>query len=275
MINTQKTRPHYATERVARKLQDLAGVLDATLSESVPDRAGSAKPLDLEVVGSLRRAYRTPAWARATAHDADLLCVLPGKDQPDPLYERLRDRIGDPAQAGTPLFIGTPTSAFRIEGGLRPGFKTVTITCDLEASTLGVGPAWKSAGTLEMRIHRYTPGAEGNRGWVQMIWTGPEGDDHHPSWSEMMLSRWKRRTGGRTSECFPADHNGRRVPVPTETEAFRLVGLDWIAPSARTSHLARELMGGFGRDFGGHGSPAPVYTAATRWQARQGRQDEP
>lgn len=212
----------------------------------------------LEVVGSIARlAPPGTIWKNAdTVHDVDLLAGLPGEDQDDTLYESLRTLLGDPKAAEkAPLFGSTanPGSAYgTATSGLAPRFKKCVIEMPLPGAPEAIDAGWRLPFTLKIEIHRYTPGALGNKGWVQMIRTGPGAkNDQELGWGEMMLHRWKQRNpGGCSRDAYPCLPDGTRVPVPDEERAFALVGLKWIEPNLRTTVYAKQLANSQRRDGG-------------------------
>lgn len=215
---------------------------------------------NLELVGSLLRqiaADSAVGWKNEdTVHDVDLIAGLPDEGEDDVLYERLRTLLGDPkAAAKNPLFgeVACPPSPFgQATSGLAPRFKKCVIEMPLPGAEAAIEPGWRLPFTLKIEIHRYTPGAKGNRGWVQMIRTGPGAkSDQEIGWGEMMLHRWKQRNpGGCSRDAFPCLPDGSRVPVWDEMRAFALVGLQYIPPHARTTTYAKQLANAQRRDGG-------------------------
>jgi hypothetical protein len=213
----------------------------------------------LEVVGSLVRQE----WGgdidwdkRGPVHDVDLIAGIPDEGQDDVLYDNLRALLGDTKaaeknplfaeQAAPPSPYGTATS------GLAPRFKKCVVEMPLPGDPAQSDLGWSQPFTLKIEIHRYTPGAQGNKGWVQMIRTGPGAkSEEELGWGEMMLWRWKQRNpGGSSVHAYPTFANGTRQPVPDEERAFSLVGLRWIEPRLRTTVLAKQLANAQRRDGG-------------------------
>lgn len=200
----------------------------------------------IEFVGSIRRGL-------PDVHDVDLLAPLPRGDEPDDLYARLAALYGDPkADAKRALFAPTPENEKsggvwgRVAKGLAPGFKMMQIVLPLPGSSpeQNKPEGWSAPFDLKIEIHRYTPGPQGNKGWIQMIRTGPgAGKDGEIGWGEMMLIRWKQRhEGAKSQDGWPVYRDGTRHPVPTELEAFKACGFDEvIPPHARTLVWAKQL----------------------------------
>lgn len=203
----------------------------ARAQELEPELAHELDP-GIEYVGSLRRGA-------TDVHDVDLLAPLPVTGQ-DELYTRLAALYGDKkvdAKAG--IFAKEPENKKeggvwgRVEKGLAEGFKCFTLIMPLPGrANHPDGPGWQEPFDLKVEIHRYTPGPGGNKGWIQMIKTGPGGKtDQEIGWGEMMLIRWKQRNeGGRSYEGYPCRGNGERVAVPDEETAFRLCGFEGVVP---------------------------------------------
>lgn len=259
------TAPHAITlERIpaqrayanARRLARALGCMCHMASPTCDNRLDPRTLL--EVVGSLARIGKPcNDWRdENTVHDVDLLAGLPGEDQDDTLYESLRTLLGDrKAAEKAPLFDSTanPGSAYgTATSGLAPRFKKCVIEMPLPGAPDAIDAGWRLPFTLKIEIHRYTPGALGNKGWVQMIRTGPGAkSENELGWGEMMLHRWKHRNpGGCSRDAYPCLPDGTRVPVPDEERAFALVGLKWIEPKLRTTVYAKQLAGSQRRDGG-------------------------
>jgi hypothetical protein len=260
------TTPTATLERIPALRADtntrrLARALGCAIDLATPTCDNRQDPrTHLEIVGSLLRLTPTQGrvvWTDAmTVHDVDLIAGLPGEAEDDVLYENLRALLGDPkAAAKNPLFgaVACPPSPYgQATSGLAPRFKKCVIEMPLPGAPEAIEPGWRLPFTLKIEIHRYTPGALGNKGWVQMIRTGPGAkSDQEIGWGEMMLHRWKQRNpGGCSRDAFPIRPDGTRVPVPDEERAFALVGLRHIEPTARTTVFAKQLANAQRRDGG-------------------------
>lgn len=227
-------RAHKALAKLAAKLGlHIAQPGACDCGELGPDRVG--------IVGSLRRGA-------SHVRDIDLLAPIPETGQDDLIHQRVAELFGDQKAAEkNPLYatVAAPGSEWgRVLSGLSPGFKKLTLELQLRGDTHNPDPTWSTPYALKIEIHRYTPGPKGNRGWIEMIRTGPGGGPEEVGFGEMMLIRWKQRTpGGRSQDGWPVFDNGDRHPVPDEEAAFRAVGLRWIAPEHRTLALAKTLAG--------------------------------
>lgn len=165
-----------------------------------------------QFVGSIRRG------ARAVG-DVDLLLPLPLEGEPDDLHGQMASRI-EPRDGRPALFAGATTQAAPIARevlGMSAGFKLCRLELRLTREPVAV---------IRVDLHRYTPGESGNRGWKQLIHTGPE------AFAKKAVSRWAALSGESADGGFPM-RDGRPVPVPTEAEAFRLLEWKFIPPENR------------------------------------------
>ena len=80
---------------------------------------------------------------------------------------------------------------------------------------------------INVDIFRYDPGPMGNKGWIELIRTGP-GD-----FSKRAVTRWTQLTMGHSEGGYPRYRDGVAIPVPTEEEAFKLLRWPWIEPWER------------------------------------------
>lgn len=191
--------------RVARQLV-------ATLTNSI----------SLEVVGSVRRESETVG-------DLEFIAPLPADEANDTLYLDLAKRFyldGAPPIETGGLFSAPVERESKIgepRRGLNPGFKYAGVTLRLKVPA----PA-----EMAIEFYRYTPGPTGNRGWIQLIRTGPA------EFSHRMVMRWQALRGDReragSADGFPLDINGHPIAVPDENAAFALLRLPFIEPKDRT-----------------------------------------
>lgn len=172
------------------------------------------------MVGSIRRkAY--------SVKDIDILCAMPRGDT-DPLYDAIcRHFIQAPTshkQAGS-LF-DAPASALsgeilgKVVRGCKRGFRN----CSVEIHPVAVN------GGIKMEFWRFDAGQQGNRGWIELIRTGPW------EFAKMAVTRWNRISGGKAGEPhvrYPCLRDGSRVPVPDEATAFKLLDWPYIEPENR------------------------------------------
>lgn len=171
------------------------------------------------LVGSIRR--------RAfSVKDIDVLCAMPRGDS-DPLYEAIcRHFIQAPApyKQGGSLF-DAPASALEgpILGKVVRGCKRQFRNCCVEINPVGV------SGPVKIEFWRYDAGPHGNRGWIELIRTGPW------EFAKAAVSRWNRVSGGVAGDPhvgYPC-LRGERVPVPDEATAFKLLDWPYIEPENR------------------------------------------
>lgn len=176
---------------------------------------------DCAIVGSIRRE-------RADIGDIDLLAPLPetfADDGKDPLYDTIGTSLGllkDDAGLFAGSRVPKPALTRRVIKGFNPGFKSLSLVI--------VG---KSGREVPVNVERYVPGKDGNRGWKEVMRTGPE------EFGVALLEQWKavQRTLGTATpgsiDGFFADREGVRQPTPTEAHAFHLARCLWIAPRVR------------------------------------------
>ncbi len=238
---TTPTLERIPAGRALRTVKALCRKLDIELAQTDGQGCGLLGPTRVGIVGSLRRGC-------PTVHDVDLLAPLPEPGRPDVLYEAVRALFGDKkAAAANPLFgtVAAPGSAWgEVQSGLSEAFKKLTLLVPLPGDAASPDPGWWQPFSLKIEVHRYTPGPLGNRGWIEMIRTGPGGKDDQIGFGEMMLIRWKRRNpGGRSIDGWPCYQDGSRHPVADEAAAFRATGLNWVPPHERTLAYAKLLAG--------------------------------
>lgn len=166
------------------------------------------------IVGSVRRDC-------PDVGDLEFTAPLPSGDA-DPLFDRISATL-IPTE-GLGLFDGADPEPSRI-GWANRGFKS-----GFAAASLTV--KHRIIGEIAVEVYRYTPGDEGNRGWVEIMRTGPR------DFCTYFLDRWKTRHGIARSqhalvENQLRDMHGYVIPVPTEARAFELAGMDWIDPTRR------------------------------------------
>lgn len=221
--------------RALAAVTKLAEKLGVGLCLPAPDgRLGEISAGDVALVGSLRRG-------RVDVHDVDLIAPMPAGSE-DPLYDRIRETFGDTKEAAkNPLFgaVAAPVSDWgRVVKGLNRNFKTIELAVKLRGSTTNPDPAWSTPFELKLEIHRYTPG---ERGWIEMMRTGPGGlSEEEVGWGPMILIRWKQRVpGSKGGLSYP---DGSKLHAPDEDSVFRAVGIsNWIPPAHRTVQLAKQL----------------------------------
>ncbi len=199
-------------------------------------------PLAVMPVGSYRRGL-------PTVGDIELIAPMPKEG--DPLHDRLAAHFYDPtAKPETTrttqlaLFGGAPAEEIAALAGpprgerfgnpgpgLRPRFGYAQVELFLKLPQ--PNPPY-----IKLDWFRFDAGPNGNRGWVQLIRTGPW------DFSRDCCARWKRITNGGYSTsgddlggCLYRA-GGTRVPVPDEATAFELLELPYIEPRERRSGTA-------------------------------------
>lgn len=209
-------------------------------------------------VGSIRRE-------RQSIGDIDLLAPMPGPQEPaDHLQRALASAfrcakpavnpvkvVAHPSTVGTLFAVPRPREAtvqpFEL---LRPG------EAPLGELVRGGGPGFRMARVrleagpapgIHVEFHRFDPGPQGNRGWIELIRTGPAEFGH------AIVSRWQHVRGKPYEPGsvggYPLDQAGNRIAVPNEDDAFKLVGIPPIFPFEREDAVAR-VRAMTRRDFG-------------------------
>lgn len=168
---------------------------------------------DARIVGSIRRR-------RPYVHDIDLICPMP-RGSNDLLHQRVLERFST----------GEPDGLFGLKeegvgdglGALLKGRKRMTrIMCMSLISQID------PTRSIPVQIHRHAPGPAGNRGWIELIRTGPL------EFGRRALARWKVVSdGGWSKDGYPHASNGARVSVPDERAAFGLLHWRYIEPERR------------------------------------------
>lgn len=191
------------------------------------------------LVGSARR--KSP-----TVGDLDLIAPLPPDDDHDALYDAIGTSMGLLTNKKG-LFGGSATPGCvkgTVVKGFNPSFKSLQLRI--------VGASGKE---LPVQIERYHPGPSGNRGWKEIMRTGPA------EFGEALLVQWKvicRTAGSPTpgsQKGFWVDENSLEIPTPTELHCFqrarclmltpetrhpdRLLCIDWLRTDAPTETLLR------------------------------------
>lgn len=168
------------------------------------------------VVGSVRR--RSPDIG-----DLDFIAPMPAKDGRDWLCMAISaDMDGDGLFAGGPKKLGYEVS------GLRGWFKCTSVVIRGQS------------GEVKVQIHRYAPAPAGNRGWVEIIRTGPA------EFGEEMLSTWKWVQGiGKEDkgsvDGFLVDQEGTRIWQDTELSVFNACKVLYLDPDGRRPELVLRV----------------------------------
>lgn len=196
---------------------------------------------DLEVLAPLPQAFEEIETLERTGEKLPPPSERPGWDE-DPLF-RVLNRIVDnppnkPAKVAGVLWL-QPTEPEKpeparvlgsAEQGLRPGFKSCRIV--LRAKV----------GEIKLEVFR---AARDAYGWKKLMATGPDDFGIHFLW------KWKLRygipvgdesAGGQKASVdgYLVDGGRKIVSVPTEEDAFKLCGMEFIPPERREwfmSHL--------------------------------------
>lgn len=183
------------------------------------------------VAGSIRR--RAP-WVK----DIEIVLPAPAKDEPDPLLDKIRATFTIDGYHGAEYeekfvsqecLLGPPETykvrrrrptlerpAGVVVKGANPGFRY----CQLRLAGVADPTMF-----INVDLFRYDQGDGGNRGWIELIRTGPS------DFSQKALAQWKRVSGGGWSkDGYPRRPGDIPVPVPTEARAFELLQWAWVEP---------------------------------------------
>jgi hypothetical protein len=198
------------------------------------------KEPDALVVGSIRRE-------KVDIGDIEIIAPMPytpsGGLLDDTLYHTIKRKFWKPLPSkGGQLVLGgdrPPADALgRIIQGHNPLFKQ----CDLEFWIPVAGdPALESLArgethlAVKVNIFRYLPGANGNRGWIEVLRTGSS------DFGETgVLSCWKFVCGTLglptpgSKDGFLVDSRGNKRATPNEYAVFQAIGCLWVPPHLRT-----------------------------------------
>lgn len=188
------------------------------------------------VVGAIRREAQA-------VNSIELLLPMPAGHEQSPrrhVADELHDRIARlfalPVESLHPRGLFEPFEyhedppraiGWHVEG-LRPGFRR----CELRLYSRDRTPET----AVQVVLHRYVPGGDGNYGWQLMLTTGPA------TFIERMQLRWERTRGrvpGKshpaTLDGFPVDHKGEPVRCPDEEAAFGKCRCPLIKPKDRSA----------------------------------------
>lgn len=148
--------------------------------------------------------------------------------RPDTLYQAMLESVSSPDPPASMFekpVERPPPIGVKVEG-LKPMFRAATV--DIK---LGASGAWPDA-VLRVSVYRYWPGPMGNRGWIDVMRTGP-GD-----FGAALLGMWKIRYQipfGKQASAggYLRDQYGKPVPTETEEDVFSRLGCAWIPPDRR------------------------------------------
>lgn len=189
-----------------------------TLQRVAGFTAAQDLPLVLHVVGSVRRELDEVG-------DLELIAPLPGEGEPDVLLLVLdqlfppdQDRQLDIFSPKQHCIIGRRRSRFA------HGARQIKMQIDLDGME-----------AIPVEIYRYHTGEPSNRGWIELLRTGPA------EFGQRLLGDYKRRRGNHTDDLalpgsrdgFLVDGDGRPIHTPDEQSVFDLVGWPYTPPEAR------------------------------------------
>lgn len=231
-------------QRITFKVaQSIAAYVEKTLLEMAIDEAEQHAVGMLQDVGSLRRK-------KESIGDLEVLAPLPTPREPidgsrpeigwddDPLFRVLNrivdNPVSEPKKVAAVLWMQPREELEKLAPkrrelgtaikGLKPGFLAASIMLRVKKDVCGVGE-------VKLEIFR---AARDNWGWALVMRTGPQ------EFGIEFLTRWKRRygiplgDGGKASvDGGLVDSQGTPVPTPTEEDAFRLCGMEFIQPERR------------------------------------------
>lgn len=219
-MSTGTRIPYADAVRVAQGFCNALGLV--ALTESNP-----TDPLAFAVVGSLRREC---------ADVGDIELMLPWPSPGDPLHDRLARHFWldeEPQQVNrttqralwgpgdeTATLAGPPRGQRwgRPVKGFKPGFRYAQLVMTPASIKVAVS----------IDLWRFDAGPEGNRGWIELIRTGPG------EFGQACLARWKKvSNGGYSDKGYPRYQDGHPIAVPTEEAAFKLLYMEYIEPRDR------------------------------------------
>lgn len=189
------------------------------------------------VVGSVRRR-------KETVGDLEFVAPKPAKGEPDPLLERIQAYFPPEGRAVRP----GKTACLFDEPPAVPAAKPLGVLLMGGGECFGLARLRlnlvKSGQAFQVEIYRYVPGPMGNRGWITAIRTGPG------EFGRMLMRRWTvmRAPHGAdanwstsaSEDGFPLDHNGARMPCPTEELVFQMCRWPWVRPEMRDDFTRRN-----------------------------------
>lgn len=205
---------------------------------------------DARVVGSVRRKSEQ-------VHDIELLAPLPikanGMEGDDRLCKKITSGFALPKEPAVPLFQSEAVAEQAWQNGkmltiCAPMFKACSLAVRV-SPTHFTSPKADPLGELvkgycellgedsfylPLQIFRYTPGVQGNRGWIELMRTGSA------DFSKAVLECWKWVCGTKgtsapgSADGFLVDSLGNRRFTRNEYQVFQLIGCVWVAPEKRT-----------------------------------------
>jgi hypothetical protein len=197
---------------------------------------GSVKVGDLELIAPLPGPI--PQFPMNDAPTIEKFLKTYGTIEHDLLYTRIFATVKPTPQQGS--LWGSPQRKSDLcfvepQMGFKPGFKY----CDLLIDVPVLCPELEeTVAALSVQIHRYWLGPAGNRGWIQLMRTGPA------EFGQYILTRWKEKQ--RLSSGVPGsvngflvDRDGKAVPTPEEADVFAAVGIPFIPVDQRERFMER------------------------------------
>ncbi len=180
-------------------------------------RWGLAAAVGVAAVGSVRRR-------RETVGDIELIAphCTPNRDG---LYHAIAKTLRSDS-----IFQSTVVDPIGYSlTGFKPGFRECSLA--IESPT-------NPDVHICVEIFRYDSGPDGNRGWTELMRTGPR------EFGMWFLGCWKKRfsipPGEKASiDGYLVDAAKRRVRVETEDDCFRIAGLPRVEPHDRDAFMDR------------------------------------
>lgn len=149
-------------------------------------------------------------------------------DAADGLYGTMQSHVVNVNQAA-PMLFGNPATTFLVPGkGFKPGFRDAAFQLDPVRARSRKGFPFVDDRPIPVRVRRFDDGPQGNAGWSTLIWTGPNDFGRACLWRWGQVSR-----GGYSKDGYPHTKDHRRLVVPTEDEAWRLLEMAPVAPKDR------------------------------------------
>lgn len=169
------------------------------------------------VVGSVRRL-------RPDVGDLEFVAPLPVDPSRDTLYDAIAPTLKAEGLFPNPKAVAVATEGFK------RGFKCCSLLATLADAVTGTRTQ------IPVQINRYAHD-EGNRGWIEIMRTGPA------EFGPYFLGKWKQafniqRDRQASIDGHLVDAAGDRVRVASEADAFRLCRMPYIEPHLRDNLVA-------------------------------------
>lgn len=176
---------------------------------------------DCAIVGSVRRRRSLVG---------DLEFIAPHEPETDDrLHGRMAPTVTD--TAGMLFGEAKPVRFGEVIRGFKPGFWAASLQVKISINEV--------EHVMNVQIFRYVKGEQGNRGWIELMRTGPQ------DLGILFLEQWKWAMGIRggkgSDDGWLLDPYGKPVFTPDEESCFRLAKLDYIPPQERDAWVHTRM----------------------------------